>query len=218
MGPDKGIVLVLQGAGAALCPAVAAVEALRSGGKCVRLCTDSGNPDEYFGGAEEAGKTLEGVGCVLIASMPLYRMERLAWVDDSDPLVQIALFALCAGLSVYALLPGVDPRLYATQRSSCPPGVGCAIEERLSRVEALGIRFVSDAAALFAQADGRPRGRRIVTARDVESARKNGKPFAVIQGDIVTPLAADALAEYRKRERGKAYENRSGDRSGHSDA
>ncbi|MEW6277739.1 MAG: hypothetical protein AB1758_03875 [Candidatus Eremiobacterota bacterium] len=144
---------------------------------------------------------VQRVEAVVLPSLTLDLLPRLAILLGDRPPVQAAVAALVQGTPVLAAPEEVDR--FRRHAARMPAGLVAVVSQHLRTVEGLGVRLL-EAGALareLAQPGALPaatasRGRDVVTREDVLSAARAGvKVFEVASGAIVTPLARETARE-----------------------
>lgn len=185
-------------------------EKLLNNGIPVRICTDGCDGEAVFSGnpvpagkvmpdADDIAALLSGVCRVVIASLPLYILSKVSELDDSEPLSNVIISALCAGIPVEAVDSGLYPSAF--NEKLCPAGLSALLNERFQKLCAAGIKIVSENSE-NSEVKNQPSKRRVITAADVLAADSAGRKLKIGNGDIVTPMAMDLIKENLKRKGG----------------
>lgn len=204
-GTEPGRVLVIyKNSRSTALLAKSAVEKLLYSGIPVRVCTDGCDGGTVFPGnplpdADNTGALLEGVCRVVIASLPLFILKKVLELDDSEPLSNVILSALCAGIPVEAVDSGLYPPTF--NEKLCPSGLLSLLNERFQKLSAAGIKIVK-ANSEDGKSCGEVSKRRVITADDILAAKSAGRELKIESGDIVTPMAMDLIKENLKRKGG----------------
>jgi hypothetical protein len=133
------------------------------------------------------------VQAVVIPSLTLELLPRLAILLGDLPPVQMAIAALVQGVPVLAAAEEADR--FRRHAARLPAGLTAVVQQHVRTVEGFGLKILP-AQALLEELSQKPhspqRGRDVITQEDLLNAVKAGqKVFEVAPGAIVTPLALE---------------------------
>lgn len=139
---------------------------------------------------------VRSVQAVVIPSLTLELLPRLAILLGDIPPVQMAVAGLVQGVPVLAA--SEEPDRFRRHAARLPSGLVAVIQQHLRTVEGLGVRLLP-AQALAQELSGQSvaaptqsRGRDVITQEDLLQAVQAGtKVFEIAPGAIVTPLALE---------------------------
>lgn len=185
-----------------------AVEQIRRMGFGVRICSDAQSCVNVltFGVTQPEGcnsydvdnarEMLQDIGHILIPFMPLHLFEKIADLDDSDPIAEMILFSLCMGKKVGILTKG--PEMFIPASTGCETGLSQSIGGRFAAAKKIGIEFIEPdrlEAWICGKTYHKMDRKRIITYEDVMEAVEKCGAIHISDGDVITPLARDLIKE-----------------------
>lgn len=198
------VLVIYKSCKSSACLAKKVTEKLLDSGVPVRICTDNCDESTMFSGnplpdADDTDALLSNICRVVIASLPLWIIKKVSELDDSEPLSNVIISALCAGIPVEAVDSGLYPPAF--NEKLCPQGLSALLNERFQKVSVVGINIISQDTENSDNQD-KPLKRRVITAGDVFAETSAGREFKIRNGDIITPMAMDLIKENLKRKGG----------------